>query len=475
MSGLLVCSHRGPVTLRRARGRLEAASVGPGGLVAVVAPAIERLGGTWVFAPGSAEERELAAQSAVLEDGGVSYVVLDLPERPHESSYRAIYTELLVPLFHYLHPLAHEPTFSKRLRDAWDGYRLVNDLYGTAIREHAAGEAVLVEDAHLMLAAAAARREPGSPDVPLTYFHHMPWCEPEYFAVLPDEIRTEILAGMLAFDSIGFHTARWADAFASCCERFLGVVRESQRRLSWRGRSLGLVVSPAALDAERLGARAAEPPSVRWRKRLRDLCHQRRVIVRVERLDPAKNMIRGLQAYEQLLSRRPHLLETTCLLGVLTPVREWAPAYHRYRELAEAEAARINARFAQLGPDRAPVRLHLSPEAHAFDHHRALAGLSIAEVVLATPVFDGLNIVPLEAAIVGAPSIVLSRNAGAHEHFAEHVRSVNPFDTLETADAIEQALDEPPAERRRRALALRAAVAARTPEDWVRERIAGAV
>ncbi len=360
------------------------------------------------------------------------------------------------------------------MRSAWEGYRQLNGVYGAAIRQYARGDGVLVEDAHLMLAAAAARRRPGSPDIPLVYFHHMPWCEPEYFGVLPDAMRTEILAGLLAFDSVGFHTARWADAFASCCERFLGAARESRSRLSWRGRSVGLVVAPAAPDAKRLRARAAAPPSVAWRERLRAACRGRRAIVRVERLDPAKNLIRGLRAYELLLDRRPDLLETTCLLGVLTPVREWAPAYRRYRELAEAEGARINARFAHLGPDGAPVRLHLSPDPHAFDHHRALAGLSIAEVVLATPLYDGLNIVPLEAAVVGEPSIVLSCNAGAHAHIADHVLSVNPFDTLATADAIEQALAEPASERCRRANALRRAVAARTPEDWVRERLAGA-
>jgi trehalose 6-phosphate synthase len=439
----------------------------------VVAPAIERLGGTWVFAPGSAEEREIAAQGMVLEDGGTSYVVLDLPVQPQEAAYRTIYTELLVPLFHYLLPLAYEPTFARRVRRAWDSYRLVNDAYGAAIRERAGGEGVLVEDAHLMLVATAARREPGGADVPLVYFHHMPWCEPEYFGVLPDGMRVEILTALLAFDSVGFHCARWADAFASCCERFLGVARESGDRLLWRGRSVGIVVSPAALDVKRLQARAVEPSSIGWRERLRAACGQRRPIVRVERLDPAKNLIRGLQAYEQILYRRPNLLETTCLLGVLTPVREWAPAYRRYRELAETEAARINARFDHLGPDRAPVCLHLSSDPHAFDHHRALAGLSIADVVLATPVWDGLNIVPLEAAVVGEPSVVLSYNAGAHAHIAEHVRGVNPFDTLETADAIEQALDESAAERHRRASVLRAVVAARTPEDWVRERLAG--
>jgi trehalose 6-phosphate synthase len=452
---------------------LEAASAGPGGLVAVVGPALACAGGSWLFAPSSAEEREIAASGLTWKEGGVTYKPLYLSEQSQDAAYRSVYTELLVPLFHHLLSLDSEPTFDEHLHEEWDHYRQVNDSYGAAIAAHAGG-GVLVEDAHLMLAAAAARKRDGGGAAALVYFHHMPWCEPEYFGVLPRRIRDEVLAALLSFDSVGFHSARWAEAFTSCCERFLGAVREAPGRLGWRGRSTAVVATPAAIDVDLLARRAAAPPCAAWQERFRRECAGRRAIVRVERLDPAKNPVRSLQAYEQLLDRRPDLRGSTCLLGVMTPVREWVPAYRRCREATEREAARMNERFAALGIERAPVRLFLAEDPHAFDHHRALAALSIADVTFATPVWDGLNIVPLEAAAVGESSIVLSCNAGAYEHIAGYVHQANPFDTVDMAAALAAALDEPAAERQRRALALRTALSARSPQDWVRERLTGA-
>lgn len=474
INGLLVCSYRGPFALKRSAAGLEAASAGPGGLVAVVGPALARAGGSWLFAPSSAEERKIAASGLTWKEGGVTYKPLYLSEQSQDATYRSVYTELLVPLFHHLLSLDSEPTLNGRLHREWDHYRQVNDAYGAAIAAHVGGDGVLVEDAHLMLAAAAARKRYGNDTTPLVYFHHMPWCEPEHFGVLPQGVRDEILAALLSFDSVGFHCSRWAEAFASCCEHFLGAVREAPGRLSWRGRSTTVVVTPAAIDVDLLVQRAAAPPCAAWQERFRRECAGRRAIVRVERLDPAKNPVRSLQGYEQLLERRPDLRGSTCLLGVMTPVREWVPAYRRCREETEREAARINERFAALGVDRAPVRLFLASDPHAFDHYRALAALSIADVTFATPLWDGLNIVPLEAAAVGESSIVLSCNTGAYEHIAEYVHQANPFDTSEMVAALEAALDEPAAERQRRALTLRAALAARSPQDWARERLAGA-
>lgn len=472
IDGLLVCSYRGPLELKESTSGLEVASAGPGGLVAVVGPALERTGGTWLFAPGSAEERKIAARDLTWKQNGVTYKPLGLDEHAQDVAYRNIYTELLVPLFHYLLSLDSEPTFGELTQTGWDLYREVNDAYGAAIARHTCGEGVLVEDAHLMLAAAAARKRPRRLEAPLAYFHHMPWCEPEYFGLLPRAMRDEILAGLLTFDSIGFHCSQWAEAFAACCERYLGAARKPPGELRWEGRSTTVVVAPAAVDVDRLVRRAATPESIAWQERFRRECAGRRAIVRVERLDPAKNLVRSLQAYEQLLEHRPDLLESTCLLAVLTPVREWVPAYRRCREEAERETERVNERFAARGFDQPPIRLFLAADPHAFDHYRALAALSIADVVLATPIWDGLNIVPLEAAAVGRPSIVLSRNAGAYEHIAEYVHSVNPFDTVEMAAAIESALEDTDVERRDRVLALRAAISRRSPEDWVRERLA---
>src|SRR5919201_5147669 len=125
---LVVCSHRGPVSYARSGSGVEPRRAGPGGLVAVVGPAIEASGGTWIFAPSSPQDRELAAAARVdLTDGNVTLRIVDLPLRAHRDHYRVVSSQVLTPLFHYLLPLARAPSFGGRFRRAWDRYRIVNE------------------------------------------------------------------------------------------------------------------------------------------------------------------------------------------------------------------------------------------------------------------------------------------------------------------------------------------------------------
>lgn len=468
MAGVVVCSHRGPVAYHRTPSGVEPRIAGPGGLVAVVAPALRRLGGTWVFAPSTDEDRALAREGVPVVDGDVRHHIVDLPREAHDAMYRVVYTELLAPLFHYLLDFGRQPAFDAALHRAWAGYREANRRFGEAVAGYPDADGVLVEDAHLMLVARAAR-DAGAGGAPLTYFHHLPWCEPQYFAALPGAVRLDILEGLLAFDGVAFHTRRWVEAFAACCERFVPGVERSGDTLSLAGHSTVLSVLPVAIDAGAVRATAEGELAREWSDRFRALCGGRRAIVRVERADPSKNAVRALLAYEELLSRRPELAAETCLLAVMTRVRTWSAPYRRYLEECEEVAERINARYAGGPP---PVTLHLSPDPNQFDHHRAIGALGVADTLLVTPVYDGLNIVALEGVIVGDPSLVLSEHAGAHELLGDHAIGVNPFDVTATAEAIEQALSQSTEERRHRAAAARAVATARTPDEWVTARLA---
>jgi trehalose 6-phosphate synthase len=474
MAELVVCSHRGPVIFSRGPAGVQLDLAGPGGLVASVGPAVEQFGGTWFFAPASDDEAELAKLAPCgVRQGPVTYRLLDLPRAAHHDHYATISTELLMPLFHYLLPLADRPCFGERTRSAWKHYRLINSLYAEAVSRHGGGDAVLVEDVHLMLLAASMRATAagGRRDIPLAYFHHVPWCEPDYFGVLPGPIRLEILAGMLAYDSVGFHCRRWAEAFWACCERYMPGVSRAGNLVTCRGRQTRLVISRVAIDVGLLTTTLSSPRTKEWQQRFAELTEQgdRELIVRVERADPAKNTVRGLKAYAALLDRLPGLAAQTRLLAVLTPVRMWMPEYRHYLEECQAEAATINGRF----PGN-PVCLHLGGGAHANDQHRALAALSLARTVMATSIYDGCNLVAMEAMLAGAqPSLVLSENTGAHAWFGQHALSVNPFDIAETSEAVEHALGEADAERTARAVELRQIIATHTPSDWIRDRLDG--
>jgi trehalose 6-phosphate synthase len=474
---LVACSHRGPVSYGRLGNRLEQRRSGPGGLVAVLEPALEHYGATWIFAPSTEVDRELAASGRTdLGAGRISFRIVDLPVDAHRDHYRVVSSQVLTPLFHYLLPLATAPAFTKRFLRAWEGYRIVNDAYGRAIHE-CSGQgpepppAVLVDDVFLLLAGAAARAR-GASDVPIAYFHHIPWCEPDYFGVLPPPVRREILDALLACDSVGFHCRRWANAFAACCERFLPGVGGTGAGIEWNGRTTRIVSAPAAIDVANVAVTAAEPPTHEWKDRLGELCGDRAVVVRVERADPQKNAVRGLDAFGKVLERRPEMVDSACLLAILSPVRDWIPDYRRYLARCQATAARINRRFG--GAEVGPVHLHLAHDPRESDHHRALAALALARVLVVNSVYDGLNIVALEGVTVGEPSLVLSENAGVHDSLGRSAFSVNPFDVAATGDAIEKAIDEPPADRIRRAQVMRRIAAARTPAEWVAARLEAA-
>jgi trehalose 6-phosphate synthase len=457
---------------QRQENGVSLAPAGPGGLVASMAPVIRRTGGTWLFASTSQEEADIARFAPHgIERDGITYRLIDLPGTMHHDHYEVISTGLLMPLFHYLLPLAGSPAFDAEFGRAWENYRLVNARYAQAVRQHATdGQPVLVEDLHLMLVASSLRGSVSGAGAgyPSSYFHHVPWCAPDYFGVLPSAVRAEILAGLLSFDSAGFHCRRWLEAFWACCERFLPGAARSGDVVTWQGRRVRLVASRASIDTGAVADTAARASARQWRQRFSDIGAGRRLIVRVERADPAKNTVRGLSAYAALLERRPSLAETTCMLAALTPVRTWMPEYRDYLDQCRAIAAAVNEKFAAR-----PVCLHLGEQAHAYDHHRALGALGAAHTVMVTSTFDGCNLVAMEATAAGGrPAVVLSENTGAYEWFGPRTLPVNPFDVAGTSEALEWALDEDEAMRNARAAALREAVAAHTPEDWVRDRLA---
>ena len=394
--------------------------------------------------------------------------LLDLPRSEHQAHYRVISSSLLAPLFHYVFSLPYAPVFTEQVRSAWGAYRRINEIFGEAVCALPPQDAVLVEDTQLMLVGATVRDRISANDVPLAYFHHVPWCEPAYFGILPEPLRRDILDAMLAYDSCGFHCQRWADAFAACCERFLPGARRSGDRVEWQGRSTHIAVIPAAIDSRAVRASAASPDAAAWRSQFELLKDDRRLFVRVERADPSKNAVRGLRAYELLMERRPDLVTSTRLLAVLTPVRGWVTEYREYFANTQQLAREINDRFGREGE---VVSLAIAEDAHRPDHARAMAALAVADVHVVNPTFDGLNLVSMEGAIAGDAALVLSENAGAHDLLESAALSINPFDIEQTADAMERAIEWSTVHRQREATRLRALVEARTPEQWINQRV----
>lgn len=437
-----------------------------------MAPVIEHLGGTWIAAAMTDGDREFAERSpAGRDEGGFVLRLLDLPRDVHDLHYGLVSNEHLWFLFHYLFDPASQPIFDESFMRGWDAYRRVNELYAAAVTEAGRTGAVLVEDYHLMLVGAflRARRRAGRP---ILYFHHTPWCEPDYFSILPQPVADEILRSMLSYDVVGFHARRWADAFCRCCERFLPGARVSSGRVTWKRRSTRVLAAPVPLDTVRLTQELEDAQTQQWTERHDEMRAGRKLLLRVDRIDLSKNPLRGFLAFEKLLERRPKLARDVAFMALLYPSRLTVETYRRYFAECTGVVRRINERFeGQVDADEGPVLLHFED-----DYYRSLGAMCIYDALLVNPVFDGLNLVAKEGAFANRRdgAMILSRNAGVFEELGSAAIPINPFDVGATTQAIERALSMPRADRRGQATRLRRLVTRTTPEAWARRQLAAA-
>jgi trehalose 6-phosphate synthase len=373
---------------------------------------------------------------------------------------------------HLLFDVPHAPSFGPRFARDWQAYRRYNEVFADAIAAEAGpGAAVLIQDYHLALAPQLVRDR--RPDLRIGHFSHTPWAPPEYLRLLPDEVVAEYLRGMLGADRLAFLSRRWAAAFLAGCEAVLGdEVRlrtsgsGSGTALEFAGRTVRIGVHPLGVDAADLRERATRPEVERHHRELRQLVGDRRVLLRVDRAELSKNILRGLDAYAELLRARPDLHGEVVHLAFVCPSRSDVPEYRRYLEQVRQKAEQLVAEFAR--PDWQPLHLEIRD-----DVARSLAAYRLADVVVTNPTRDGMNLVAKEAPVLSerAAVLVLSREAGAADELGRDALVVNPFDVAATAQAMDRALRMDDAERRERWQRLVAAAGSCPPERWVREQV----
>jgi trehalose 6-phosphate synthase len=435
---LVVCSNSGPAQPREAGAPLQAGAAG--GLVPVLLSLLDRVGGEWVFpAPeSSARPWPQPAQGVVLNP-------LPIPEEQRRLHYEVISIETLLWLFHYLHDTVSSPAFDARLHRAWAAYREVNELVAgrlaRAVGQGDGGTVVLVNDYHYLLVPGLLARAGAAAGARVVYAHQVPWCGPDYFGLLPGPVREQILTSLLSCHTVVFHSWRWAEAFAGCCDRYLPAAEVAGGAIRFRDRRTRLLAAPLPLDVGAVQGLQDAEPTRRWRRRLSELAAGRRLLVRVDRLDLWKNHLRGFAAYEALLRRRPGLAGEVLMVAVAAPTRYRSPRHVAYEAACRTSVDRIN-RLAG-GPGRPePVAL-LYPTGAGDLRHRGIAALGQASAVLVNPTYDGLNMVAKEAMVASdTAAVLLSRNAGAYDQLAPAVAPLDPFDVEGTADAIEAALAE---------------------------------
>jgi len=430
---------------------------------------------TWVASAMSQEDRAVAAErggSFVEETSdGAAYRLrlVTHDQAAYDRFYSVVANPTLWFLQHYLWGLGTAPDFDATLHEAWsDGYLPVNEAFARATLEELDRDpdaAVLFHDYHLYLAPRLVRE--ARPDVVTSHFVHIPWPEPDYWHALPKEVRVAVHEGLLANDVVGFHTDRWRQAFLRSAERLLGArVDGGQGTVEHRGRTTRVVARPIGVDSEEFG-RLRDEPAVLEREAALMEHRPEQLVVRVDRTDPSKNAVRGFRAFLLLLERHPELHGRVGMIALLAPSRQDIPEYAEYTNEVEAAAEEVNARFGREGWQ--PVELAI-----ADDFFRSVAAYKQFDVLLVNPVFDGLNLVAKEAFLVNGRdgALVLSENAGVHEELGEWALTVNPLDIVGQAEALHEALTLEPAERRRRADAIRAHVRAHDISEWIDAQLA---
>jgi trehalose 6-phosphate synthase len=464
-NGVVVASNRGPVGWRTRTNGTLVARRGTGGLVTALASALRNEAGTWVSVALSDTDRRVAAAhpDAPFEqeaDGWrLRLRLLDLGEG-FDAYYDEISNRLLWFTLHQLWGEPYQPT-GIGWRAAWEAYATANERVARAVVDVAGASGateVHVHDYHLCVASAVVRR--ALPDAAMLHYVHTPWVGPDYLARLPDAMVDAVLRGLLSADVVAFSSPVWAGAFRRCAEELAGAEIDGEWVLlgDRRTRVADLVIG---VDEATLANAAGSEPVVDAGERLDAELGGRRLILRVDRTDLSKNILRGLHAYELLLERHPEHLGGVWHYAHLTPSRQGVAEYRDYLGACQLAASRIQERF---GSDAVTLAV-------TEDYPRALAALGRYDVLLTNPVVDGTNLVAKEGPVLNTRDgvVVLSRAAGAAFPLREAALLVNPYDVEAQADALQAALTMGADERRGRARAARSASLRGAPRDWFAE------
>jgi len=468
---LILVSNRGPVTFQP-DGEIKR---GTGGLVTALTGLASHREVTWIASAMTDEDvavaerhdgRPFPVRASEGEEYNVKLVASD--GEAYHGFYSIIANPLLWFVQHYLWDLSNAPDIRRNETEAFEsGYNAVNEDLAHAVLEEIEDiedPVVMVHDYHLYTLPAMIRR--ARPDAFLHHFIHIPWSQSDSWRVLPSMMRREIYHGILANDIVGFHTRSYRRNFLQCCEDLLdlevdhkgGVVRYENREVWVRN-------YPLPIDSRAVTSVARRD---RTRELEQELLRRRRdhLILRVDRADLSKNVLRGFGAFDIFLEQHPEFREKITFIAQLMPSRTDVPEYAEYLERIVAVVAVVNHRHGTT--DWMPIQLKLRD-----DLEEAVAAYKHYDVLIVNAMFDGMNLVAKEGPMVNerAGVSILSENTGAHEELGEYALSVNPFDLQELADSIHAALTMPEAERRRRLEGLKSIVTARDPGDWIDDQL----
>jgi trehalose 6-phosphate synthase len=473
---VVLVSHRGPVSFRRDQTGARTASRGAGGLVTALTGLASSLpDAVWVCAATTNEDVAVAGEhgdqavavalepkprvageadpavGSTSQPGCVKLRLVQLNEQAHDDFYTVIANPLLWFLQHGMYGLAHAPRLTRREHTAFeDGYRAVNQRFADAVVEEVqarGGRAlVMLHDYHFYLVAEQVRER--CPEAVLSFFLHIPWPGPDAWRILPPAWREQLLTGLLGNDVVAFHTEGFARNFLLTCQELLGLPVDLQAMTVDLGdRQVAARHYPISIDVAAMRELAASAEVAEHARGLREAfcAGDRQLVLRVDRTDPSKNIVRGFEAFATLLADHPELLGQVTFLALLQPSRQDVPEYADYLAEIGATVARINASYVREGHE--PIDLRLQE-----DLPLAVAAYTVCDVLMVNALADGMNLVAKEAVVVNTRDgvLALSENTGAHQELGAFAVTLHPFDIQQQADALYAALTMDPGLRRAR-------------------------
>lgn len=472
---VILLSHRGPVTFSQFHDR-RTASRGAGGLVSALSGLAEHLpASVWVCAATTDEDREVMAESGdspievtmsstpqlrTSESGPGSdeptmrLRMVDVDPEQHFEFYSVIANPLLWFIQHGLYGLATAPEITEREHRAFASYVAVNELFADAVvaqvNAYGGRALVMLHDYHFYLVADRVRER--CPEAVITHFTHIPWPGPDAWRILPPEMRNRIFRGLLGNDIVAFHTLRNARNFLLCCQELLGLTCDlEQLTIQFEGRTVRARFYPISIDVAGLEELVASAEVAANIETLADryLADGSQLVIRVDRTDPSKNVVRGFHAFATLLGDHPELIGRVVFFALLQPSRQDIPEYADYIAAIGGAVAEVNARYGRDGWQ--PIVLRLED-----DLEMAVAAYCICDVLMVNALNDGMNLVAKEAVIVNTRDgvLALSENTGAYEELGRFALTLFPFDVQQQADALYAGLTmEPSVRAARRAAA----------------------
>jgi trehalose 6-phosphate synthase len=472
---LVIVSNRGPAQFERSEDGERTVRRGGGGLVTALTGLVRARDALWIASAMTDEDvavaRESGGQPVSVELEGVTYDVelVESEAGAYDRFYNVIANPILWFIQHYLWDLSNAPDIRREEIEAWEtGYRVVNADLARAVLQTIEGDPdplVMFHDYHVYTCPALVRA--ARPDAVLQHFVHIPWSQPDSWRILPTRMREELYRGLLANDIIGFHTTAYCRNFLHCCRELVELEVDYERgAVLHGGRETWVRAYPLAIDAKRLERAAASEEVKEYEE---EVVRRRRdhLILRVDRADLSKNVLRGFTAFDVFLQQHPEFRERVTFIAHLQPSRQDVPEYQEYLERIEALVAVVNHRHGTT--DWMPIDLRIYE-----NFHEAVARYKHFDLLMVNSLFDGMNLVAKEAPAVNTRSgvVILSENTGSHEELGDCTLTVNPFDIQEQADTIYRALTMDPEERRLRAERLREIVRERDPGLWIDEQLA---